>query len=68
MPRSVVCISRAWGAGGEEIGRFEGSYKVTAGLWAKYGPKRVRETPISEEGFVGAGNLTEEFNSVWLDK
>ena len=36
---------------GEEIGRFEGSYKVTAGLWAKYGPKRVRETPISEEGF-----------------
>lgn len=40
---------------GEEIGRFEGSYKVTAGLWTKYGPKRVRETPISEEGFVGAG-------------
>ena len=40
---------------GEEIGRFEGSYKVTAGLWQKYGPKRVRETPIAEEGFVGAG-------------
>ena len=40
---------------GEEIGRFEGSYKVTAGLWEKYGAKRVRETPISEEGFVGAG-------------
>jgi pyruvate dehydrogenase E1 component beta subunit len=40
---------------GEEIGRFEGSYKVTAGLWEKYGPKRVRETPISEGGFVGAG-------------
>jgi pyruvate dehydrogenase E1 component beta subunit len=40
---------------GEEIGRFEGSYKVTAGLWAKWGEKRVRETPISEEGFVGAG-------------
>jgi pyruvate dehydrogenase E1 component beta subunit len=40
---------------GEEIGRFEGSYKVTAGLWQKYGPERVRETPISEEGFVGAG-------------
>ncbi len=40
---------------GEEIGRFEGSYKVTAGLWQKYGPQRVRETPISEEGFVGAG-------------
>ncbi len=40
---------------GEEIGRFEGSYKVTAGLWKKWGGKRVRETPISEEGFVGAG-------------
>jgi pyruvate dehydrogenase E1 component subunit beta len=40
---------------GEEIGRFEGSYKVTAGLWEKYGKRRVRETPISEEGFVGAG-------------
>ena len=40
---------------GEEIGRFEGSYKVTAGLWKRFGPKRVRETPISEEGFVGAG-------------
>ncbi len=40
---------------GEEIGRFEGSYKVTAGLWEKYGARRVRETPISEEGFVGAG-------------
>ena len=26
---------------GEEIGRFEGSYKVTAGLWQKYGAKRV---------------------------
>ena len=40
---------------GEEIGRFEGSYKVTAGLWQKYGAERVRETPISEEGFLGAG-------------
>jgi pyruvate dehydrogenase E1 component beta subunit len=40
---------------GEEIGRFEGSYKVTAGLYAKYGERRVRETPIAEEGFVGAG-------------
>jgi len=40
---------------GEEIGRFEGSYKVTAGLWEKYGAKRVRETPISEGGFLGAG-------------
>lgn len=39
---------------GEEIGRFEGPYKVTQGLWESYGPNRVRETPISEEGFTGA--------------
>ena len=38
---------------GEEIGRFEGSYKVTAGLWTKYGPKRVIDTPIAEAGMVG---------------
>jgi pyruvate dehydrogenase E1 component beta subunit len=40
---------------GEEVGLFEGSYKVTAGLMDEYGPDRVRDTPISEEGFVGAG-------------
>ena len=40
---------------GEEVGVFEGSYKVTAGLLDEFGPDRVRDTPISEEGFVGAG-------------
>ena len=39
---------------GEEVGVFEGSYKVTAGLMGEFGPERVRDTPISEEGFVGA--------------
>jgi pyruvate dehydrogenase E1 component beta subunit len=39
---------------GEEVGVFEGSYKVTAGLMAEFGPDRIRDTPISEEGFVGA--------------
>jgi pyruvate dehydrogenase E1 component beta subunit len=39
---------------GEEIGRFEGSYKITAGLLKEFGPKRVIDTPIAEEGFVGA--------------
>jgi pyruvate dehydrogenase E1 component subunit beta len=39
---------------GEEIGVFEGSYKITAGLLTEFGPKRVRDTPIAEEGFVGA--------------
>jgi pyruvate dehydrogenase E1 component beta subunit len=40
---------------GEEIGVFEGAYKVTAGLLDEFGSDRVRDTPISEEGFVGAG-------------
>lgn len=39
---------------GEEIGVFEGSYKITAGLLDEFGPRRVRDTPICEEGFVGA--------------
>jgi len=39
---------------GEEIGIFEGSYKITAGLLAEFGERRVRDTPISEEGFTGA--------------
>ncbi|HRP99156.1 MAG TPA: alpha-ketoacid dehydrogenase subunit beta [Terrimesophilobacter sp.] len=39
---------------GEEIGVFEGSYKITAGLLKDFGPKRVVDTPIAEEGFVGA--------------
>jgi pyruvate dehydrogenase E1 component beta subunit len=40
---------------GEEVELFEGSYKVTAGLLDEFGPDRVRDTPISEEGFGGAG-------------
>ncbi|MBO1752501.1 alpha-ketoacid dehydrogenase subunit beta [Actinotalea sp. BY-33] len=39
---------------GEEIGRFEGSYKITAGMLEEFGPRRVRDTPIAEEGFTGA--------------
>ena len=40
---------------GEEIGQFNGAYKVTDGLLAKFGPKRVIDTPISESGFIGLG-------------
>src|SRR3954452_7237254 len=39
---------------GEEIGVFEGSYKITAGLLEEFGEKSIRDTPIAEEGFVGA--------------
>ena len=38
---------------GEDIGVYGGAFGVTRGLLEKYGPERVRETPISENGFVG---------------
>ena len=40
---------------GEDIGLFEGSFKVTRGLLNEFGPRRVVDTPISEAGFVGIG-------------
>lgn len=40
---------------GEEVGQFNGAYKVSEGLLAKFGPKRVIDTPISEAGFIGLG-------------
>ncbi len=40
---------------GEDIGLFEGSFKVTRGLLKEFGPRRVVDTPISEAGFVGIG-------------
>jgi pyruvate dehydrogenase E1 component beta subunit len=38
---------------GEEIGLFQGSYRITEGLMQEFGPRRVVDTPIAEEGFVG---------------
>ncbi len=40
---------------GEEVAQFNGAYKVTEGLLAKYGPQRIVDTPISEAGFIGVG-------------
>ncbi len=40
---------------GEEVGHYNGAYKVTQGLLAKYGDNRVIDTPIAEEGFAGVG-------------
>lgn len=37
---------------GEDIGRYQGTFRVTEGLFQKYGPHRVWDTPISEPGFV----------------
>ena len=38
---------------GEEVAQYDGAYKVTRGLWKKYGDKRVIDTPITEMGFSG---------------
>ena len=40
---------------GEDIGAYGGAYSVTKGFIEKYGPRRVKDTPISESAFVGAG-------------
>jgi len=40
---------------GEEVGKYQGAYKVTKGLLEKYGEKRVIDTPITEMGFAGIG-------------
>jgi pyruvate dehydrogenase E1 component beta subunit len=40
---------------GEDVGRYGGTYAVSKGLLEKFGPGRVRDTPLSELGFTGAG-------------
>jgi len=40
---------------GEEVAEYDGAYKVTQGMLAEFGPKRVIDTPISELGFAGIG-------------
>src|SRR5512132_3484370 len=40
---------------GEDVGRYGGCYAVSRGLLADFGPERVRDTPLSESAFVGAG-------------
>ena len=38
---------------GEEVGEYEGAYKVSQGLLEEFGPKRIIDTPITEAGFTG---------------
>jgi pyruvate dehydrogenase E1 component beta subunit len=40
---------------GEEVGHYQGAYKVSEGMLEKFGPKRVIDTPIAEAGFAGIG-------------
>jgi pyruvate dehydrogenase E1 component beta subunit len=40
---------------GEEVAQYNGAYKITEGLWKRFGDKRLVDTPISEAGFIGMG-------------
>src|SRR5580765_5394416 len=40
---------------GEEVAEYNGAYKVSQGLLDRFGPKRIIDTPISENGFAGMG-------------
>ena len=40
---------------GEDVGRYGGCYAVSKGLLDEFGPERIRDTPLSESAFVGAG-------------
>jgi len=40
---------------GEDVGRYGGAFACSKGLLEEFGPERVRDTPLSESGFVGAG-------------
>jgi pyruvate dehydrogenase E1 component beta subunit len=40
---------------GEDVGRYGGCFAVSKGLQEEFGPERIRDTPLSESGFVGAG-------------
>lgn len=40
---------------GEEVAEYDGAYKVTEGLWKRFGDKRLVDTPISEAAFIGMG-------------
>ena len=53
---------------GEEVAQYDGAYKVTRGLWRKYGDSRVMDMPITEMGFagfaVGAGLVSPLYEKV----
>ena len=51
---ALACDARVF-LMGEDVGRYGGAYAVSKGLLAEFGEQRIRDTPLSELGFVGAG-------------
>ena len=41
---------------GEEVARYQGAYKITEGLFDKFGERRVIDTPIAENGFAASAS------------
>lgn len=52
---------------GEEVAEYNGAYKVTKGLWSKYGSNRVVDTPITEMGKFVKGFFFHKNNSNQID-
>ena len=46
---------------GEEVAQYDGAYKVSRGLWRKYGDKRVIDTPITEVCHKHVGLANKQF-------
>ena len=46
---------------GEEVAQYDGAYKVSRGLWRKYGDKRVIDTPITEVCYKYDGLANKQF-------
>lgn len=55
MQHRPVAIPHPQTSAGEEVAQYQGAYKVTKGLWQKWGDDRVIDTPITEMGFAGIG-------------
>ena len=51
---------------GEEVAQYDGAYKVSRGLWRKYGDKRVIDTPITEVYYKRDEGLVNKQLSRWV--
>ena len=51
---------------GEEVAQYDGAYKVSRGLWRKYGDKRVIDTPITEVYYKHDERLVNKQISRWV--
>lgn len=53
--REALCSDSRVFLMGEDVGKYGGTYAVSSGLFDEFGPDRIRDTPLSESAFVGAG-------------